>query len=233
MSDIILFDRNTFAASIDSMSVVVRDEHLAEASLIAKVTSAEQNEQAQQFVNHLHKLRKDCESARVEIKKPLIEAGRLIDKAAKDFVGPIDAEIARLGRMQGDFLQAEIARQKAAAAQAAKELEDAEREKLARLAEAKTIDEAQAIREEFQEKAAEASKAVAIAPPTAQGQRVREDWEIQVMDVAELYKHHPKCVELTPRMSEIRMLLDLGHHPAGVVAKRVIKTGPAAQMAKA
>lgn len=229
MSEIIIFDRNTFVAEVSPLSVIARDEHLADASLIARVHSAEHNEQAQQIVNHLHKLRKECESARTEIKRPLIEAGRLIDKAAKDFSGPIETEIGRLGRMQGDFLQAEIARQKAEAAKAAKELADAEREKLAKLAEAKTIEEAQNIREEYQERAAvESARVVAVAAPVADGQRVREDWQIEVMDVAELYKHYPKCVDLTPRMSEIRMLLDLGHHPAGVVAKKVIKTGPAA-----
>lgn len=72
-----------------------------------------------------------------------------------------------------------------------------------------------------------------IAPARATGQRVTEDWEITVSDIDLLARHHRNCVDITARISEIKLLLKGGTTPKGVTAKPIIKAGVTAGRARA
>lgn len=57
------------------------------------------------------------------------------------------------------------------------------------------------------------------------GQKLTDDWEVTVSDIHMLYRAHPNCVELNPRISEIKGLLKMGVAIKGVVAKPIVKSG--------
>lgn len=62
---------------------------------------------------------------------------------------------------------------------------------------------------------------VTAEPVRAKGQVVTAQWEIVISDINALYRAHPLCVELQPRLTEIKTLLDMGITPKGVTAKKV------------
>lgn len=222
MTPTIYINRDTLVPDVSPDAKKLRGEAIAEASLIKRVTTAAENQDAQLVVNQLHALRKACADSHKEAKAPYLVVCQETDRIKREFVTLLETEETRICRMQGDWLAAEQARVRAEAALRQKELDAVEREKQERIAGAKTVEEVEDIKTEY----SEANKGVIIAmPQTAAGQTVREDWDIQIADIAELYKACPQAVELTPRMSKIREALDLGYNLPGVIAKRVPKSG--------
>ena len=145
--------------------------------------------------------------------------------------------LAELRRIAEEEAQA---RQKMAAAEAeqrrlsaeatnAKEREEAERQRIElerqkALAEAQSHAALDAVQESFNaQQAAVASQT--YEPARANGQRVAADWEITVVDIHKLYRAHANCVELKPRLSEIKSLLKMGATVAGIIAKPIVKAG--------
>lgn len=60
------------------------------------------------------------------------------------------------------------------------------------------------------------------AAPKATGQTVKEDWEINIVNLWDLARAHPACVKIEARLSEIRALLDAGvTRIPGVTARKV------------
>ena len=108
-------------------------------------------------------------------------------------------------RQEAEKLRLELERQKAAAA-------------------ATSHDALDAVQEHFNQKAAE-NAAQTFEPVRAEGQRVAADWEITVTDIHKLYRAHANCVELKPRLSEIKSLLKMGVTVAGIIAKPIVKAG--------
>lgn len=94
-----------------------------------------------QHISALKALKKVCESTRTAVKKPVLDLGREVDKLAREYSEPIDAEIQRLvqhanqyAREQERIRQTEIAEQRRkaeeaqrAAAEARRKAEEAER----------------------------------------------------------------------------------------------------------
>ena len=96
--------------------------------------------------------------------------------------------------------------------------------KLAELAVAETVEQADNIKEKYaMERAGAASQPIEAV--RSEGQVVKTEWEVTVENLPLLYLKHPQCVKLEPRMQEIKSLLDLGITVAGVSAKKVVKSG--------
>lgn len=87
------------------------------------------------------------------------------------------------------------------------------------LAAAQTHDQLEKTQEKFNDLAKET--AAVPAPIRAEGQKVIEDWEIEVTDIWLLARAHPACVEIKPRLSEIKLLLKAGITPKGTRAEKV------------
>lgn len=159
------------------------------------------------------------EQARIE-REAEIKRKKLADDAAKAAREAADAKNAKERELaKAAFEEAERKRKQAQAEAEAARLE-AERQKA--LAVAKTHEELDKINQRHCEEVAALPVA---APIRAEGQRVREDWEITVTDIWALVRAHPVCVSVEPRLSEIRNLLDAGVKVSGVTAKRVVKAG--------
>jgi hypothetical protein len=114
-------------------------------------------------------------------------------------------------RAKAEELAREIARQRELAAAANHAALDAANEKFSN--ESKAHSEANPI----------------AAPVRAEGQRVVTEWEVEVTDIWTLARVHPTCVNLEPRMSEIKALLNMGVEVKGVRASKKIKSNVTAR----
>lgn len=311
-------DDAALSISFTEAAIVLKNDALEKAAMIAKVGNADEQTaavEAQQAVAGIVSL---VEKARVACKAPVLDFGRKIDAEAAKFVTEIKEEQLRLAKLVGDFVQLEQA--KAVAAERARRLEEekierekqeailksareaAERERTLREAAERQLREEQERQRKVDEATAAARKAeqeatnaqqrkeaearriaieasnekarveaerrrielesaqarataqshaeldaisdkfseqarslppANIAPARAVGQRVTDDWEITVSDIDLLARHHRNCVDITPRLSEIKLLLKGGTTPKGVNAKPIVKAGVTAGRARA
>lgn len=125
-----------------------------------------------------------------------------------------EAEVARLAREA-----------KSKAEQAALERQRIELERQKALAEAKSHDDLDRINAQASNAQAALAEQPKYEPVRAQGQRVKEEWSVEVTDIWMLARAHPACVKIEPRLTEIKSLLDAGVKVAGVRAEKVVKAG--------
>ena len=241
---------------LTSEFIAQRDDAIAAAALIARVSTPAENETANTALSNLLALSRQVESARKKVKEPVLDLGRGIDAVAKEAVAPIEAAAAPVKQLICDYQAAErekarqealriererreaeekaaaerraeearIAEETRKAMEAAKSKEDAERlQRMALEAQQRAAEDEQRKQQVAAERAAQ-DKA-ATAAPVARGQVVREDWEIEVFDIHKLYLAHPAAVELKPRLTVIRELINAGVMPKGVNARKVTKAG--------
>jgi hypothetical protein len=168
---------------------------------IAKLRAAEaaaRLEQEQAEAKRVAELKRIEDERRIAQEKIDAENRAKLEAAAKLNKAKRAEEEARL--------QAEIDRQKA-------------------LAEAETMAARDKINDEAGLKNYKASQLVLDAQPTqAKGQTFKEDWELNVFDSYALARAHPSCVNITPKVSEIKALLDQGIEVQGVKATRIAKS---------
>jgi len=86
---------------------------------------------------------------------------------------------------------------------------------------------AQAQSAKVEEKAAEAAyiESRPIVSTKASGQRVVEDWEIQVVNPYELARLHPECVRVEPLLTPIKAALNAGRTINGITFKKIVVSG--------
>lgn len=127
---------------------------------------------------------------------------------------------AELVEARAQALAARNKQESEAAAQRQREL-DRQRE----LAQAASLEQMAATQERFNDK----SVALAAKPiPTAakaDGQTVRQDWDLSIYDAYALARYHPQCVTINPKPGEIKFLLAQGITVNGVTATPIIKSG--------
>lgn len=142
---------------------------------------------------------------RDEIAKQEVERKRLDDEQRAAFEKAAKAKTAK-EIAEADALQKEIGKQQ-------------------KLAEAKSHEALDAVNAHYSDQAAQTSADLTPAAPVrADGQRVREDWEVTVIGLGhELAKYHPQCVKIEALVSEIKVLLNSGIEVRGVTARKIVK----------
>lgn len=198
----------------------LRESALETAALVGKVTNGDEQAAAVAAQTEIQRIIQLAEKARVACKAPVLEFGRKIDSTAKAFTVELDAEMMRVSKLVGDFQQLEQMKLRAAEQARNEELTRLERERADALAKAGSHEAADAINEHFSNKAAQLPVAEATR---AEGQIVRQDWEVTVTDPYLLARCHPNCVKIEPRLSEIKELLKLGVKIQGITAKEITK----------
>lgn len=211
-------------ASMSQAAAEQKEMALAAGALIGKVTNAEENKAAAEALIKIQEVIRAIEKDRQLIKRPLIDYGKQIDATAAAFVKDLVEDATRIGGMASDFAAIERMRQQAAIAMENERLTALEREREAELAKVKTHEEADEVKQKFSDLVAQTSVPIPAAT-RAEGQRITEEWEIVVNDVHALYRMHSQCVELRPRLTEIKSLLNTGSKVAGVTATKVVKAG--------
>lgn len=124
-----------FTVAITQEAQTQKDDALALAKAVTIVTTAEQQQDAIAVASIMKSLVKGVEATRVEVKKPALEAGRLIDDIAKRYSDELEKEVKRVEGLAATY-QAEQNRIATAARQAEidrqnrqREAEEAERQK--------------------------------------------------------------------------------------------------------
>lgn len=200
--------------------LAMRDEALAASGLIGRVGTAEENAVAVEAQVKLSAYLKAVEDSRASLKAPVLKVGREIDALARDLAAAAREELNRVSTLLANYQAMEQARQRAAEAARMDELTELERERQTALAAAKTLDEQDEINADFCARAAQ----IEIPPANReQGQIVREDWEVEVTSLDLLYRSHPWCVKMEPRLREIKELLSTGVQVPGVKARKTIR----------
>jgi hypothetical protein len=208
--------------SLTPEAVQLKDGALESSVLIARVANRTECDIAVNAQKELVRVEKLFEEARVAATKPLLEAQRALKAVVDKHKQEIAEEKLRISKLIGDFEALELAKARAAEVARRKELDEIERQKEEALAKASSHEELDRIHEEANRRAAEVPTVEVKKTP---GQVVTEDWEFEVTDIHTLYRAHPLCVQLTERRQEIRQLLNAGIIPAGVRAKKIVKSG--------
>lgn len=216
-----------------------RIEALAEASLVRSVETPIQQQIAVEALHIIAGLLRDLEAQREEIKKPVLLYGRKIDDSAKAFKeeAPFNAKESlsasklRIERLLGDYAALQNTRIRAEQNQFSQSLSALETEREAKIANAASLEDIEAIREDY------AQKASALGPcPVAEkadGQVNKNDLEIVVTDIWLLARMHPTLVKCEPKRIEIKEAIKAGLNVQGVTWKEVVKVTTRAPKQKA
>lgn len=197
-----------------------RDALAIAAHRLTTIRTADEAQAAGDLLKEISAFSKLVEASRKIIKDPVIELGKRIDALAYEAAGELELEKQRLSRILGTW--------------------SAEQDRLRREAEQKARDEEQRIRDEAERKRQEAEKTsstdaqlerqlnkidtqeanaivqtrvdtVGRVAPKVSGTATRAEVCLEVLDIAEVYKHAPHLVKLELNTA---------------VAKSVIKANP-------
>ena len=141
MNALIVRNDATLGVSISLDAEAMKLAALKGAALVGRVTTAAEQERAVEAQLELRRVLKFCEDSRVEIKAPVIDYGKRIDAAAKEFSAEVKEEELRVVQLIADFQALEAARVRAS--EVAKRMEE-ERIERERQAEIRRIAEAEA-----------------------------------------------------------------------------------------
>lgn len=219
---LIKIDRESLAITIARDCQDAKCMALVAAQDVETVTSPDEQAKAVSVQTQLSELRRLVEEERQREKAPFIAFGRTLDQTVKDFLAAVIAEEDRIGILNGNYQQLLIAKQKAAEMARLKELDENNRLCQERLAQAKNLDEHQAIKEEHAQAAAQMAPLPVRA--VAKGQVVKADIELEVVDPRLLYLSFPNLVDLKPRHREIKEALQNGVKLPGVNWREVVKS---------
>lgn len=172
-----------FSVVILPEAMEAKADALALAKGIQTVTTQAEQQDAIAAASLMKKLTKGMESTRVEVKEPVLDAGRMIDTTAKKYSAELLTEIARVEKLAADFQREED--RKAAAIKAEQERiarEEREREaaalaKIAAEADKERLANLAAIRAATDEAAREAAQRKADADAEARAEEVRINQE--------------------------------------------------------
>lgn len=136
----------------------------------------------------------------------------------------IDAQRAEKAKLDAD------AKEASARLQAAKNEEQREAAKAAQIeidkqkaiSQAASHEALDAVNAHFNRQAADLPVVTAVR---AEGQIIKSDWDIEVTDIWLLARSHRSCVDMKPRLSEIKELLRLGVNVKGITATQIVSAG--------
>lgn len=218
-TEIILADKPVLPPiSISPAALALRDQALAGASLIGKVENADENTRAVRAAIELKRIAQAFERQRKELKEPMLDAGRKLDRLVATELLDVNKELGRIENLTSEFQLSEQRRIREEAELQRKELERIEAERVKSLVSATTPEEVKTINEQAQNAALAESKP--ITATRAVGQLVKTDWEITVINPYELAKFHPDCVKIEPLLTPIKQALNAGIAVKGVRAEK-------------
>lgn len=163
------------------------------------------------------------EKCRVELNKPALEFQRRVNDFFKQKQIDLKNELLRISVLADDYATIQMAKARAEQNARNEELTRLEREREAALAKADTHEERETIQEHYNERAA-----IEAAPPASpvvapKGQKVETELEVVVNDIWALARAHPTCVNVSPRLTDIKALIRNGIRVAGCTWREVVK----------
>lgn len=188
-------------------ALAAREDLLVKASLIPNVIgSAEINVEAAAIAKQLNRLQLDAKQAAEELRKPLEARKKGIIKVENEFRDELLAEIARINRACGDFIEKEQQVVRDNETLKLKDLAEIERERLeATTKPGLTLEQVDGINEAFSRKAALVLMTKPLQPmEKADGQSAKWVWgEFEITDIIALYHFAPAAVKFEVLRTEI------------------------------
>lgn len=205
-----------------------KQELLEVASMILAVSSEEEQQEALSAAANIKAVESALEKCRKEVKRPILDAGELVDIAAKKYAFELTQERVRIEGLLGAYLQAqreehemlmEIQRAEQAAIDAKRVKEEA----------------AQAAKIAAAEKAGKPAPAplppppvpvaVYVPRPTIAGAALREGWDYEVYDIHALYAWNKLFVKCEVDRANFKAYLNMpGTNPETIPGIRAFKT---------
>jgi len=186
-----------YQLTISDEAIQRKSEMLSASSTIQIVGDNHESAVAQRHTRQLAAMRIEVEKSRKLVKEPVNWIGKMIDRAAAEFLIEINAEEGRIKRLIGNHaeevlrIKAEAERVERAAFEAARAAREAAEEGgIAAVLAAKKA-------------AAEKMEASAEVATTKIAEGVRFAWDFEVVDVGNLYFEQPELVQLIPIRGEI------------------------------
>ena len=219
---LLVVDKANFEVTTTLEAQEAREVALGTAALVVKVDNEDQQAMAVGAQRDVHMVITQTEKDRKTVKQPVIELGRKIDRAAQGFVTELKGEELRIGKLVGDYQALLMARARAVEAQKLKDLEAADRERQAKIANAESHEEIEQAHEEFQKQAV-----LTPAVPEVKkekGQVVKEVWEFVITDRKLFAQAHWNFVrDIVIDRQAVKDALQAGMKLQGVEAKKVVK----------
>ena len=228
MNNSLIVRNDALTVSFSPEALALKEAVLSAGALVGRVTTPDEQIMAVRAQTQIAQVMRSVETARKEMKQPVLAYGLAIDAAAKEFQDELDREHGRISNLVSEFQLIERRRVAAEQRLQHEELQKLEREKAEALATTKTVEEQQKVLEDFSRRAAVESQPIIAAK--AEGQVSKSDWEIQVTNPYELARFHPQCVTITPKLGEIKALLAQKMAVRGVTAKEIIRSSVRARM---
>ena len=212
-SDIIILSGSFSHPAVTQSAFDLRDEILLDVGTITKVTTIDEANSAAEAIKSLKDFTRKIESSRKDVKDPVVQLGKAIDKVAKDLTEDLDTEAKRISRILGDY-QAEQDRIRRKAEREAAEEERRIREEADAKAQ-KAIDSGRSVDSKlekieaktFEQTAAVRAVAQQAAPAKIAGLATRKVIKFEVDDIQALAASRPELVKMEANTSAITAIL--------------------------
>lgn len=196
------------AVKINADAEAKKTAALAACSEITEVTDDFDNQCAVSAVRDIKAISDEVEKCRKKVKAPVLELGKSIDQAAKDFTRSLADEQRRVNALVTNYAaeQRRIAFEEERKRQEEKlKLEQEIEAAAAKLRAAATAEEVKKARETVEQavKAEADIKAVSTAQKKAEGLVVRTVKDFKIIDIEALQKARPDLVHVMPKRSKI------------------------------
>ncbi len=214
MNELIIISHDSNTVTVLNECKAIIEEALAKGALIGVVREATDNEAAVQAQVAIKTVRKAIEGAYRARKDPLVQLSRKLDETYRALVLDLDKEDGRIGNLAGQFALAEKRRMAAEQIAQQKEIDRLEREKHEAIATTPDpVKQAQIIEDHSIRAAKELP--MPSAPTRAAGQKVREEWVIEVVDKVQfarwiLMSGRWECIDMEIRKTAVKELLEGG-----------------------
>jgi hypothetical protein len=186
---------------------------LAGAITVKDINDINSADHASRVLSELKGLEKAIEASKAANKRPIIDAGRLIDTIVKDYLGPVQDASRRISALLGTYQdnqrrKAERARQEAAEVEAAAIAEKQKAQAELAAAGELTAEAIDTLNAEAADKIADAQiSAMQATGPQVAGVSLRAPKKFEVIDIKALFKARPELCLIEPNKAAIRAIL--------------------------
>lgn len=202
-----------YQLTIAPEAFALRERALTKAANITEVTSHDESYIAGHRIKEMAALRNLVERSRKAVKEPVLEVGRRIDQAAKDFLADLNAEEGRIKQLieghayrlaEERRIADEAERRAAAEARAARESAEAAQQAAQATGRIADVVAAQQAEQSRLEALAARCAAAEETHAAKQPDEVRWKWDFEVSDIRKLASIAPDLVRMEPAVIEIR-----------------------------
>lgn len=193
--------------TVDEKAEQVAQRLTGAMAIMMRITNPAQNERAVALATEFQIFEKAVIDAHEAAKKPFWEACKKLDEAKRELLKAPGDEHLRLRRVMGTYLTLLEANTRALNNARNTELDKLERQKEAEISQAVSHEHVEAIREDYARSAATLPK---HETPKPAGQKLAEDWEIEITDPITFVAKHPQLANVTPKLRELKGALKAG-----------------------